>query len=705
MPLDISVAICTYNRFEYLPKALLSLQHQSLAENRFEILIIDNSSDLEASNNFWDNYELPTNGRLVTGCPPGLSKARNKALELAKSPLIAFLDDDAIADEQWLESYVRYFSQNDDVVVAGGPITPIWPDDQPDWLPPTYLGCLTIINYGENNKELSENEYCYGANIVFRCDELKDVGGFNEQVGRIGQSSLLSNEEILVQNELSLNEAHSRGYCAKAIVAHHVDPIRLHRNWFRSRMAWQAVSEIIPGEKGGFSPEWNLEQLKASSKILGYDEFLSSLFSNSADSMSFDTQLNFIRHLVGQLLYANQQDDGLTQFLETTKDSREVSNKRSKSSTFDGSNQGGISLYKPSGLGSNKPHVFAEYLPGHVYLFEAYGLSSRTFLQHLPGNPWEMPMRRSLEELRRTLNQDNKTLTFITLDPFLYQSQKRIFKNFLKKIKLSVFGFIHRLPDSPKELENFREVCEMMTGIFALSEPFAEILTKELNVNNVRYVPHHPTKFQFTKHNEFNLRDELNIGPNQLVIGLMGELRKNKGLETLLTSLQFLDDRTRSSLHFLIAGKSTDYEVNAIKDAFSSSGCEYSIFSGSTTESNNYKYVNSSLFSKLMATTDVGLLLYDGVQKHLTSGIISDYIWLDKTVIATAGSITGYDVTKNKLGYLVTSNEPEELAELFNTLNSGLLHLHKGKEYQVFKEKIHPQNVSDTITAILDNYL
>jgi glycosyltransferase involved in cell wall biosynthesis len=322
---EISVAICTYNRYDYLPIAVESLKKQSLEDGRYEILIVDNSDDSESAGKFWKSFKLPYNARRYNSFPPGLSRARNMALRNASSPIVVFMDDDAIANEKLLERYLEYFSENQSVWVAGGPILPIWSDKRPDWIPDSVMGCLTVLDFGNENRFLQENEYCFGANIAFRKEKLQEIGYFDENVGRIGSLGLLSNEEIIVQKKIQEKTVGKRGYCAAARMEHHVDPNRLKKNWFRSRFAWQAVSEIISNNGADYCHDWSSKQLKNTSNLLKLDNIFNILFDDSPPD-TFGLQLEFIRYFVGELLFANRIDD--TYFKEFWEDEGHTKKKK-----------------------------------------------------------------------------------------------------------------------------------------------------------------------------------------------------------------------------------------------------------------------------------------------------------------------------------------------------------------------------------------
>jgi glucosyl-dolichyl phosphate glucuronosyltransferase len=71
----IAAVICTHNRYDVLSDAIESLCLQSLPREKIEILIVDNSSDIQAQRDYWNGHEPPPNGRLLVETTPGLSRA------------------------------------------------------------------------------------------------------------------------------------------------------------------------------------------------------------------------------------------------------------------------------------------------------------------------------------------------------------------------------------------------------------------------------------------------------------------------------------------------------------------------------------------------------------------------------------------------------------------------------------------------------
>jgi glycosyltransferase involved in cell wall biosynthesis len=55
----------------------------------------------------------------------GLSQSRNRGTIEARGDIIAFFDDDAVADKNWVEELVRMYEEHD-AIAAGGKILPKW---------------------------------------------------------------------------------------------------------------------------------------------------------------------------------------------------------------------------------------------------------------------------------------------------------------------------------------------------------------------------------------------------------------------------------------------------------------------------------------------------------------------------------------------------------------------------------------------------
>lgn len=94
----ISVVIPLYNKAPHIRRALDSVLHQSMQD--FECVVVDDGSTDGSGDRVQEM--LDPRIRLMRQANAGASLARNKGIELARYPLIAFLD----ADDEWLPDFL-----------------------------------------------------------------------------------------------------------------------------------------------------------------------------------------------------------------------------------------------------------------------------------------------------------------------------------------------------------------------------------------------------------------------------------------------------------------------------------------------------------------------------------------------------------------------------------------------------------------------
>jgi glycosyltransferase involved in cell wall biosynthesis len=239
----VSVVLCTYKQPHYLTGALTSLVDQTLPEDRYEVIVVDNGCDDDVRL-LADEYAKRANVIHVAEPKLGLSTARNTGVRNASGEYIAFIDDDGVATPSWLERIARAFAAGDSRVgCVGGPIELIWEYPRPDWLADSLLPVLTSLDLGNDARDLADGQWLFGCNMAFKASALHEVGGFSTGLGRVGKN-LLSNEEVLLQLMLG-RHGFRRFYDPSALVRHHVSPDRLKPEWFLRRFYWQGVSQAV----------------------------------------------------------------------------------------------------------------------------------------------------------------------------------------------------------------------------------------------------------------------------------------------------------------------------------------------------------------------------------------------------------------------------------------------------------------------------
>jgi glycosyltransferase involved in cell wall biosynthesis len=230
----ISVVLCTFNRCTILPKVLDSLAAQLFSEAvSWEVIVVDNNSN-DQTRAIVEVYceKYPARYRYVFEQQQGLSRARNTGIRVAQGEIIAFIDDDVIAERTWLQSLTGSF---DDVqwAGAGGRVAPPM-----DFRPPYWLtiggemdlgGALALFDLGDLPIEMKRAPY--GANMAFRKTMFDKHGTFRVDLGRCG-TSLLSGEDTEFGKRLMAADERLR-YEPSAVVHHPVPAERLSKMYFR----------------------------------------------------------------------------------------------------------------------------------------------------------------------------------------------------------------------------------------------------------------------------------------------------------------------------------------------------------------------------------------------------------------------------------------------------------------------------------------
>lgn len=243
----ITAAVCTYDRYDTLPDVIRSLCGQSLPQDAYQILVVDNSPDEAKAAAFAADFAGIANLRILHVDRPGLAHARNVAVRECVSPYLGFIDDDALAAPDWLERTAQFFDRtNPEIAAVGGPVDPLWEAPRPSWLHDDLLGYLALVNWGDQEIETAPLQFLFGTNVAYRVEAAVRVGPFRTDLGRRGRL-LLSNEEGEFHNRL--RAAGYRLYYSPHIrVTHRVPKHRLTQAWFRQRTFWQVISTLLEVE-------------------------------------------------------------------------------------------------------------------------------------------------------------------------------------------------------------------------------------------------------------------------------------------------------------------------------------------------------------------------------------------------------------------------------------------------------------------------
>jgi cellulose synthase/poly-beta-1,6-N-acetylglucosamine synthase-like glycosyltransferase len=163
----VSVVVPTYRRPDLLDRCLRALVGQDFPASAYEIVVADDAASEETRRQVerWGARAAPSVRYVpVVGPRHGPAAARNRGWRAAGGAVIAFTDDDAIADRGWLRHGLATFA--DGVAGAWGRLVVPLPD--------------TPTDYERDARGLEIGPFVT-ANCFYRRDALEAAGGFDER--------------------------------------------------------------------------------------------------------------------------------------------------------------------------------------------------------------------------------------------------------------------------------------------------------------------------------------------------------------------------------------------------------------------------------------------------------------------------------------------------------------------------------------------
>lgn len=149
---------------------------------------------------------MPPQTRLVNVVEPERNPAtrRNRAASVARGEVLAFIDDDAIADPDWLATACAYLDQHPDVLALGGP-DPAPPDSSVAELIADTLLATPHIGSGvaahENRRGVFDLKHAHDIALVNLFVRRSAFTGFDESIGYIGEDTSLL-EQLLARGRV-----------------------------------------------------------------------------------------------------------------------------------------------------------------------------------------------------------------------------------------------------------------------------------------------------------------------------------------------------------------------------------------------------------------------------------------------------------------------------------------------------------------------
>jgi GT2 family glycosyltransferase len=188
----VTVVVCTRDRAEQLARCLDALRR--LEHDDLEILIVDNAPADDATERLVTaRAAADPRLRYVREERPGLSRARNRGLREARAGIVAFTDDDVLVDPLWAAALARGFARDPQVACVTGLVATAslglpeerYFDARVSWASSCEQRVFSAVRTAGDSvlHPFAAGAFGTGANMAFRADVLRALGGFDECLG------------------------------------------------------------------------------------------------------------------------------------------------------------------------------------------------------------------------------------------------------------------------------------------------------------------------------------------------------------------------------------------------------------------------------------------------------------------------------------------------------------------------------------------
>lgn len=242
----VSVIVPTYNRADSLERCLNSILCQTLSQDLFEVIVVNNNCTdrtHEVCENFLGKIK---NFKEVVENIPGLLAGRHAGWRASFADILTFCDDDIEAFPEWLETIISVFDKNPDVVIAGGNCIGKYDFDLPGFFKDIWTDRGTfkrntyhslIENISEVIEDVDPNNI-FGCNFSVRRKIVEESTGF-------GPDCM---EKVLFQGDgenrvCNISKAHGKAILHPDIsVFHNMPRSRMSDKYFIKRGCFDGMS-------------------------------------------------------------------------------------------------------------------------------------------------------------------------------------------------------------------------------------------------------------------------------------------------------------------------------------------------------------------------------------------------------------------------------------------------------------------------------
>lgn len=152
----------------------------------------------------------------------GAARARLAGINAAIGKIIAWIDDDCVAEKNWLEQLIKpFYTHNPPPAIVGGEIRLRWENSRPVWMPKKLEHALGRLHF-ENAPVVVRA--VNGANMAWRRNVIDILGDYQMRLGPVGRDKSRTSEDTEICARIR-NAGGTILFTSDAIV-HHFVPIQ-----------------------------------------------------------------------------------------------------------------------------------------------------------------------------------------------------------------------------------------------------------------------------------------------------------------------------------------------------------------------------------------------------------------------------------------------------------------------------------------------
>lgn len=240
--ISLEVVICTYNHAALLDRVLAALAQQRPGPDvAWRILVVNNNctddTDAVVARHA---ASAPVPLTMVHELEQGLTPARRRGVVSTRGEWIAFVDDDCLLEEDWIQQAAEFARANPDCGAFGGMVILDW-----EMSPPAF-----VRRYGwafaeqDHGTSVRHVQCLTGAGLVVRRSALAECGWIEKQLlaDRVG-NKLISGGDVEIA--LRVGSRHDLWYNPKCRLRHYIPEHRASPQYLKRMTHGLGTSKLL----------------------------------------------------------------------------------------------------------------------------------------------------------------------------------------------------------------------------------------------------------------------------------------------------------------------------------------------------------------------------------------------------------------------------------------------------------------------------